>query len=186
MSMKSRQNNVSFSVVLALSVLAAAGAVFAYVQLFNSVRVAVVNVAAAAEEARLLSIQNEHTQTVRRVVRDTEKERMELSAHFTAEEEIVSLLADFEGLQDYTGIPIRVDSVRAGSPMDKDGRMVPLELSLSSEGTFRQVLHMLAMLEVFPKALSIANARITQHPTSAKWMGDFDVVVLTIAEPQDN
>jgi len=153
--------------------------------LFAEVRSTVAHVKLSTEEAQLLVIKNAHTQTVRRVVRDTQKEREELNSYFVTEEEIVGFLERIEKLQAQTGTRIDIRSVGVGAPVDKDELITPLLLTLESKGTFQDVFYTLSLLEALPTALTVKSARITQNPTSLVWEGSFDVAVIKVIEPED-
>ena len=158
--------------------------VAAYAWLFTEVRSLVAEVAIAAEEASILSTQNKNTQTIRRVVRDTKEERAELQSYFVNEDELVSFLEKLEAVGVRTGAPLSVENVGARGAVDKDGLIVPLSLSLRATGTFRQVVHTLALVEAFPKVLSLERVRLSQLPDEG-WQAIYEVELLQGTAPRE-
>lgn len=180
--MKESNQNTVLLILLVVGSIVTAVSVATYVWLFIKVGDTAAQATIGAEEAQLLATKNAHTQTVRRVVRDTEPQRAELNSYFVTETEFVSFLENIEGLGQTAGAPIQVQSVSIGKAIDKDELLVPLELDLRSVGTLQGVFHVLALLEAYPKVLYVRSARITQHPTDLNWQGSFNIEVIQIAE----
>ena len=183
--MHSARTNTALIVTAVLAVGMLLVAVGAYAWIFTEVRSTVADVSLKAEETQLLTTQNAHTQTVRRVVRDTEASRAELNSFFVTEEGLVQFLEDIEAIGEDIGVRLIVDSVSAGKPIDKDAFLVPITLNLKTEGTFKNVFHMLELLEAFPKVLTIERTRLTQHPTNLQWTGTYQLIVIQAQGPED-
>lgn len=179
--MKTSRPNTLLTLLVGFGVVSVLISSVAYVWLFLEVRSTITAVSTSAESAQLLAAQNAHTQTVRRIVRDTQKERDELNTYFLTENEIVEFLEDIENLGQHAGAPIDVRTVSVEDPIDKDESIVPLELTLHSTGTLQQLFYTLSLLEVYPKALTIERVSFSQHPTDFSWGGTFNIVVLQTA-----
>ena len=177
--------NTLLLVLVTIGVIAMTISVVAYSWLFIKVHNTITEVVFASEEVQLLATKNAHTQTVRRVVRDTQLERDEINSYFVTDEGLVSFLEDIEELGVHAGAPISVQSVSVGDTIDKDELVAPLELLLKSEGTLPEVFYMLALLEAFPKVITVDSVRFTQLPNTLEWQGEFDVIVIKIAS-KDN
>ena len=149
-----------------------------YIWVFLEVRSEIAKVTVAAEEAQILATQNAHVQTVRRVVRDTQIQRETLSTYFLSEEEIVEFLEEIENLGTHAGSQVSVQTVQAGEAVDKDGAIIPLQLTLRSGGSLQAVFYTLALLESYPKALSVEEVVLIQNPTTFEWSGMFNVVAM--------
>ncbi len=155
----------------------------AYVWLFLEVRHTLSEVTNTAEDARFVAARNAHTQTVRRIIRDTEMERAELDSYFLREEDIVTFLGNVEELGIYVGAPITVQSVSAEEAIDTDERIVPLRLVLSSEGALQELFYLLQLLETFPAAVQVQKVQITQDAKDRAWNGTFHITVLRLIRP---
>jgi Na+-translocating ferredoxin:NAD+ oxidoreductase RnfG subunit len=152
-----------------------------YFWLFAKVQDTVAQAARTTEEAQVLTITNDRTQTVRRIVRDIQQERNELNTYFVTEDGIVTFLEDVENLTADTGAEVRVQSVAEGSPIDKDGMVASLQVTIALQGTFQEVFHSLALLEKFPKAMTMREVRIIQNPTEARmWKAEVNIYVTKI------
>ena len=177
------------SVLIILSIVAAivaSVAVAAYIWIFIVVNDISARAEVISEEVELLTVKNDHTQMVRRVVRDTQKERTELNGYFVTEEEIVTFLEDIEGLGYYSDADIVVQTVETGKPVDKDGLVIPLRITLKAEGRFREVFHTLMLIEALPKVLMVEGARITENNTKQIWEGFFDITTMQIVLPENS
>ncbi|QSH39131.1 hypothetical protein JXR01_02375 [Candidatus Kaiserbacteria bacterium] len=179
--MKNERPNTLLIILVSVGVFAVFASSFMYIWLFLEVRATLTQVSASAEEAQILATQNAHTQTVRRIVRDTQEQIGELNTYFLAEKEIVAFLEDIENLGEHAGAVIDVRTVSVEEAIDKDESIIPLELTLSSTGTLQQVFYTLSLLEVYPKALTFERVSLTQHPTDFSWNGVFNVTVLQAA-----
>lgn len=157
----------------------------AYSWLFVKVRGTIAQVAFTAEEAQLLATKNAHTQTVRRIVRDTQEEREELNEYFLTQDEIVVFLEDVESLTADSGAKVSVETVGEGASIDKDGLVKPLLVDLKLSGTLEEVFHALALIETFPKAVTVRDARITQSPAKKTWQGVLNIHVIKVEEPEN-
>lgn len=155
-----------------------------YVWLFAAVRDTVRSASLAAEEAALLSTRQAHAQTVQRVVRDSQTQRTALNTYFITDDTVVDFLGDIEALSRETGAALGVSAVAVGEPVDTDGAMVPLMLSLTTRGTLSDVFYTLALLEAYPKALVVRDARFTQQEGGTLWEAQYDVVVMRISAPE--
>lgn len=160
------------------------GALGVYGWLFLAVQDNVRSITLASEETQLLTTQNEHTQTVRRVVRDTKTQRATLQDFFVTQEGLVPLLEEVEQIASYTGAELSVQSVDAGKAIDKDALLTPLTLQLKAIGSFAQVMHVLALLETFPTVSFIEKMRLAQHSTDDQWEGTYEVTLIQIEVPQ--
>lgn len=157
----------------------------AYMWVFVKVEDTVNRVSVISEEAQLLATKNAHTQTVRRIVRDTLHEREALNEYFLTEEELVTFLGSLETLSTYSGATVAIQSVSVGEAIDKDGLITSLKLSLKSIGSLQAVYHNLALLETFPKTVSVNSIRLTQDPSTLVWEGVFDITVIKIELPEE-
>lgn len=178
--MKGAGQNTFLLILLVIGLVVTVVSITTYGWLFAKVGDTASRATITAEEAQLLATKNAHTQTVRRVVRDTQTQRQQLDSYFVTEPEFVSFLEEIESLGASAGAPIQVQSVGIGKPIDKDELVVPLELDLRSEGTLRGVFHVLTLLEAYPKVMHVRSARITQHPTDLNWVGAFNVEVIQV------
>lgn len=168
----------------ALSVVSMLILFVAYVWLFAEVHSTIDEGAHIAQEAQLAATRNAHTQTVRRVVRDTQQERAVLDTYFASEEDIVDFLEEFESIGSAAGTVFRVQSVSLGNTLDADERLIELTLTTQASGTFARVVHTLALLESFPKAARVDAVRIVENPETGEWLGTFDVVVVQIRDSE--
>jgi len=184
--MKATKRNIFLLVLAIIGVLTMLVSITAYAWLFLKVNNTLEQISIASGEVQLLSVKNEQIQTVRREVRDTQEQRAELNSYFITEEGIVDFIEDIEKLGEHAGASVSVQAVSVGDPLDKDGLLVPLSISLKSEGTLREVFYTLALLEAFPKALNVKNVRFAQHPTDLTWQGVFDIVAVEITSEDNN
>lgn len=178
------QNNALF-IIVGIGTIVTCITIVTYAWLFFEVNKTITQVTSAAEESQLLAAQNAHTQTVRRIIRDTQDSRKELNTFFLTDKEIVTFLEDMENLGVHANAPIAVQSVSVEDAIDKDGRVVPLELTLRSEGTLQQVFYTLSLLETYPKALNIGKVSLKQSPTDLMWEGVFNIVALQVDFPEN-
>lgn len=178
--MRNASKNTSLVLLVGTGVLALVVATAAYAWLFFEVRHTLEDVARTAEAAQLVATRNAHTQTVRRVVRDTEAERAELDNYFLREESIVTFLEDIEELGVHAGAPLTVQSVSVEDALDKDERIVPLHLVLRSEGSLQELFYIMQLLETFPAAVSLQKVQLTQHVENLTWDGTFHITVLRL------
>jgi len=174
------RRNILLIILASIGIVAMLVSIVSYSWLFIKVTNTIEAAALTSEEVQLLSTKNAHTQTVRRVVRDTQIQREELGSYFITEETLASFLGDIEELGSYTGAAIDVQSVSLGDAIDKDELVAPLKLSLKSEGELQDIFYTLALLEVFPKALTIDRVRFTQNPDTLSWQGVFDIEVIKV------
>lgn len=179
--MRTASKNTVLILLVCAGVTLFVAATGAYAWLFLEVRHTLEDVTVTVEEARLVATRDAHTQTVRRVVRDTESERAEIDSYFLKEEEIVTFLEDIEALGVHVGAPVTVQSVAVEEAVDKDERIIPLRLVLQSEGTLQELFYMLQLLETFPAALRVEKIQVTQDAEERTWNGTFHIIVLRLA-----
>ncbi len=154
----------------------------AYVWSFLEVRSIVENVATISAKAELWASSNENAQVVRRSVREIQAQREVLDTYFIKEDEIVSFLDDIEEIGDHARLPIEVIAVESGIPIDKDGLIRPLSISLRVSGELEDIFYALAMLEAMPRAVSVDGVGLTQEREEGTWIGEVKVVVTQISE----
>jgi Tfp pilus assembly protein PilO len=167
-------------VALAVTALLAVG----YVWMFMAVRAELTQASLVAEEVQILAKKNAYTNTVRKVVRDTEALRSELDSYFVNEEDLVTFLNDLENLGDNAGAVVTVQSVQTGKRISKDASIEELRLALKADGSLENVFHLLSLIEAFPKAISLDKVRLTRRQTEGSWQGTFDVTVARVGEKQ--
>ncbi len=168
----------------ALSTLVMCASAGGYAWLFVQERETITQAAQVAGDAQLLATRNAHTQTVRRVVRDTRDERARLNTYFVNDTELVTFLEEIESLGTYANAQTIVSSVQVGDSRDDDDRIVDLELLLNAEGSFASVMQVLALLEAFPSALDVVNVQLTQQSQRDTWTGVFELVAVRAEAPQ--
>ncbi|PCI30854.1 hypothetical protein COB52_00795 [Candidatus Kaiserbacteria bacterium] len=154
----------------------------AYAWSFLKVRSTIEQAAVISAKADLWASSNENAQVVRRSVREIQAQREVLDTYFIKEDGIVSFLDEIEEIGDHAGLPIEVIAVEAGNPIDKDGLIRPLTISLRVSGKLKDIFYTLAMLETLPKAVSVDGVGLTQDPENLTWIGEFKVVVTQISE----
>ncbi|MDP2650115.1 MAG: hypothetical protein Q8P16_00955 [bacterium] len=169
--------------VAAGSLVFAALLIAAYAWLFLGVRATLADTAALVGETQLLARNNAHIQTVRKIVRDTAALRGELNSYFVGEHDIVAFLEDVEALGTYAGADVSVRSVESAGPLAKDVPIEQLKMSLRADGALADVLHLLALLESLPKAITLEKAQIVRRASDGLWQGTFDLSVAQITIP---
>ena len=180
--MKYAKENIFLITVAAVSVCGMVVAFGLYIWVFSQVRATITQASLMSEELQLLATQNTHTQTIRRLVRDTQEEQTKLDTYFVNEESLVAFLEDLEDIGMRTGVVLSVESVSVGQAVDKDELLIPLILNVKSTGSFQSVVHTLALLESLPQATQITQARLTQSSENASWNGLYSLSVLQIGE----
>ena len=176
--MQSSRSHTGLIIFAIIGIVGICASGVAYWYMFFNVRSAIAEVSFVSEEAQLLATKNAHTQTVRRIVRDTQAQRDELASYFTNEAHIVDFLEGIERLRSQTGATLRIQSVNVGDSIDKDGLVAPLQLAIDTEGTLQEVFYTLKLLESYPLAMHVEKVRLVQDAEELTWKGDFDVVVI--------
>ncbi|MAZ67215.1 hypothetical protein CL652_00385 [bacterium] len=172
--------NTLFIVLVTVGVVSMVISTMAYTWVFAKVRNTIAQVSLTAEETQLLATKNAQTQTLRRIVRDTQQEREELDTYFVTGNGIVRFLEDIEALAKNSGAKVSVETVGEGSAIDKDGLVRPLMVDLKLDGTLQEIFYALSLIETFPKAIVVRTVRITQHPTERAWQGVVSINVTKV------
>ena len=177
--------NTLLIIVTIVGVVSMGVTVGAYVWLLGKVQSTAADAALLVEEGTLLAAQNEQTQAVRRVVRATQQEREKLNSYFITDGGIVGFLESIEALGAFSSADVRIVSVEEGNPIDKDKLIKPLFVDVELSGSFSEVFHTLALIESFPRAMSVRTVRLTQVPKQLIWQATVGIQVLKITEESD-
>ena len=123
-------------------------------------------VAATSEkESRiaLLKDKEEEIVTQKKLIDESKEMRSALEKYFVSEEDLVSFLEPFELLGPTTGTDMTLSSVDVVTPQgDTTTGMPALAISISAEGTFSSVYHLLALLEDLPYEVQIGQVSLSR------------------------
>lgn len=169
----SKHNTTAISIAL-MCIAGAVGMVVAYVLVFYAIQTTREEVVQLEKQIEIVALANDTQQNMRRIVRDTEKERAAFEGILVEEGGIVPFLESLEGLGNTTHAIVTVSAVDVLPQEKKSKELQTLALIVHIEGTFKEVYHTLALLDVFPQPLFIQSVRLTQTPSEegSFWLGE--------------
>jgi len=121
--------------------------------------------AATATQAQS-SAKDTYTGTLRILARDTERSRLALRA-ITADKDVVALIQLLEDAGNIAGVKVSIDAVSSG--VDEEV-LQSVVVSMSANGSFNEVNHLLSLVEALPAASSITQFELErENATSQNW-----------------
>ncbi len=121
----------------------------------------------------------EKIQGFERVLKDTEKDRNQLSAYFITKTNEVTFIERIEKIGKSAGVALSVNSV---SDKTKDSGAV--ELNFSTSGKFSDIYRLMALIESMPYKVTLKKADIRKAMVvggaGSEWKGDFTVALESV------
>ena len=174
--------------LLLLVALLTAFSLAAYVFFF--LRIAEKNrmVSLLANDVDLITQKESKLRSIQSLVKDTEEERALLDDYFVSEEGVVGFIETIESFGAVAGTEIEVTSVEKG-PLDASAKEAEpqvfelLRIGFKTSGSWRGVMHVLALLETLPYRVSITRATVeavaaVDEEEPPAWNGFFTVTVV--------
>lgn len=127
------------------------------------------------------------------LVADTDAERETLGNYFVSESGIVNVITLLESLGDIVGAgSVRVVSITTDPRQDAVGTR-PFFVRLQTDGSWRAVQHLLALLESVPRAMFVDTVSLSYRldtggegaESSGPWHGIVTMQILSSEEPSD-
>jgi len=122
----------------------------------------------------------EKLKSTRRLMVDTETERVKIDALFVSEDDIVGFIEKIESLGRHAGVSLELKSVDDSKTEDN-----VLSLRFTTNGNWESTFYFLALVESLPERIEVdgVNLRNTSRTeggkTTPSWFGDFSISLLS-------
>lgn len=153
-----------------------------YVYLFLLVKNENVKASEFEQSIKNATNRDERSLSERSILRGTENERKELEKYFLYQGNEVAFIEKIESLGDISGSRVSFTSV--------DSEKEIFKANLSATGGFKEIYHLLSLLETMPFQISVkrlslgklATIGILQGKNQGEWSGEFSIELLNFIE----
>ncbi|MBM2817593.1 MAG: seg [Parcubacteria group bacterium] len=153
--------------------------------------------------SRLIQIESEVKReelfrSIKTLMGDTKKEREQIASLFVQPKAEVDFIEAVESLGRTAEVKLEIESVGVETMKGKTSSSTELfRLSAKTEGSWRGIIHLLALLENMPFSISFenlnlgkisggSNSKDKKQEPSSYWSGNFTFSVLKIKNPSGN
>ncbi len=138
-------------------------------------------------EKTIVDIQGEYMKDekinlIKHLMRDTDKERIQLDKYFITKNMVVEFIETIEGIGEYAGIDFVLNSVDMSSGEDAN-----FSMSISTKGDWNDTMYFLTLLESLPVYIEIDSVKFVKIDTPNKsqktyWSGNFSIRLLSFTD----
>lgn len=139
---------------------------------------------------------DESLRSIKVIMNETKKEREQINLIFIQPNGTVDFIEEVESLGRIAGVKLEIESVGVDNTKKTASSTESFRLSLKTEGSWANTMHLLSLLENMPHKISFENVRLgkiskesglegDKEQTQFYWSGNFNFSALKMKNPPE-